>query len=71
MKFRVYMLIVTDFSNYVVGDLIVISSRRTLTHRMSQAGDKVFGYLFTDPEAVVFPEFAPPAVPGSLGGEEI
>ncbi|PPQ87065.1 hypothetical protein CVT25_000045 [Psilocybe cyanescens] len=51
----------------IFGDLIVISSRRTLTHRMSQAGDKVFGYLFTDPEAVVFPEFAPPAVPGSLG----
>lgn len=37
---------------------------------MSEEGDKVFGYLFSDPEAVAFPEFAPPAAPGSLGGKQ-
>lgn len=54
-----------------VGELMIISSRRILNHRMSEEEDKVFGYLFTDPEAVVYPEFALPAVPGSLGGKKI
>ncbi|KAF9484148.1 triacylglycerol lipase 3 [Pholiota conissans] len=57
----------------VFGDLLFQSSRRTFAQNASDAGIPVFAYLFTDPDAVVMPEFlsvifpnSPPA-PGSLG----
>ncbi|KAF8182347.1 Alpha/Beta hydrolase protein [Pholiota molesta] len=46
-------------------DFVFQASRRGISHSLSESGIKLFGYLFTDPNATLTVPF--PSAPGSLG----
>ncbi|ESK89884.1 extracellular triacylglycerol lipase precursor [Moniliophthora roreri MCA 2997] len=61
-----------EYKHYaaLVGDLTVHAERRLFARKMNEASAPMYGYLFSDPDAIkVMPsEFRPPnAAPGSLG----
>ena len=60
----------TTFPQKLDTDFAFQEMRRNWTISMSKSGLDIYGYEFTDPDAMIPFEFLPAVAPGSLGGTD-